>query len=235
MILRRIEGSRFSEVAPLWGGLTAVILGGGPSLTHEQIALVRRAREASTVRVIAVNDAYLLAPWADVQYAADEHWRKWHADGIDKPLLGLTAQDVRERWAGFTGQKCGIQSHCQCHDDAVHLLRNRDFPAITMGLSLDPRALVTGRNSGFQALNLAVLAGAKLIILLGFDGKPNEQGREHFHGGHPQPTPAAAYPLYRQAMSAAEREIEAAGVTVLNCSPGSAIDSFPKLSLEEAL
>jgi hypothetical protein len=235
MILRRIDGSRFSEVASLWGGLTAVILGGGPSLAREQVEMVRGAREAGTVRVIAVNDSYLLAPWADVQYAADEHWRKWHADGIDKPLLGLTAQDVRERWAGFPGQKGGIQSQYPCQDDAVHLLRNRDFPAITIGLSMDPGALVTGRNSGFQALNLAILAGAKRVILLGFDGKPNAEGREHFHGGHPKPTPAAAYPLYRQAMSAAENAIKAAGVTVLNCSPGSAIDSFPKADLEDAL
>jgi hypothetical protein len=236
MILRRIDGSRFSEVLPLWSGLTAVILGGGPSLTQDQVALVRRAREAGTVRVIAVNDAYLLAPWADVQYAADAHWHRWHTEGIAKPVLGLTAQDVRARWAGFAGQKCSIQNSGEpIADDAVHMLRNRDFPRHGVGLSLDPRALVTGRNSGFQALNLAVLTGAKRVILLGFDGKPNEQGKEHFHGGHPKPTPAAAYPLYRQAMSSAENAIEEAGVTVLNCSPGSEINSFPKVALEGAL
>lgn len=236
MILRRIEGSRFSEVLPLWGGLTAVILGGGPSLTHDQVALVLRAREASVVRVVAVNDAYLLAPWADVHYAADSHWHRWHTEGLDKPLLGLAAQDVRERWAGFAGQKCSIESSGgNITDHAVHMLRNRDFPNHGKGLSIDPRSLVTGRNSGFQAMNLAILARAARVILLGFDGAPAADGREHFHGGHPRPTPKEAYPYYRQAMSAAENEIAAAGVEVLNCSPGSAIDSFPKAPLEEAL
>ena len=235
MILRRIEGSRFSEVAPLWGGLTAVILAGGPSLTHEQVALVRGAREGSTVRVLAVNDAYLLAPWADVQYAADSQWHAWMQKGVAKPVLGLTAEDVRHRWASFAGQKCSIESSGRIEDDAVHLLRNKTFPNHSLGLSLDPRALVTGRNSGFQALNLAILAGAKLVILLGFDGQRSAEGKDHFHGGHPQPTPPAAYPLYRQAMSAAENAIKAAGVMVLNCSPGSAIDSFPKVALKEAL
>jgi hypothetical protein len=230
MILSRIEGSRFSEVAPLWKGEAVVILGGGPSLTPEQVALVRHVRDASgTLRVIAVNDAYLLAPWADVQYAADAHWHRWHSQGIERP--GLTAAEVAERWAGFAGQKCSIDSGDAIADPAVHILKI----AGQMGLSLDPRALMTGRNSGFQALNLAVLAGATRVILLGFDGKPSDDGRGHWFGEHPYPTRAAAYPLYRQAMSAAENSLIAAGVTVLNCSPGSVIDSFPKTLLEEAL
>jgi hypothetical protein len=43
------------------------------------------------------------------------------------------------------------------------------------------------------------------------------------------------YPLYRQAMSAAEHALQAQGVEVINCSPGSAIDSFPKMALEAVL
>jgi hypothetical protein len=104
-----------------------------------------------------------------------------------------------------------------------------------MGLSTDSRALVTGRNSGFQALNLAVLAGARRILLLGFDGKPAADGKAHWFGDHSRPTPVAAYPLYRQAMSAAENALAAAGVEVVNCSPGSAIDSFHKAALQEVL
>lgn len=236
MILRRIEGSRFSEVQPLWAGLTAVVIGCGPSLTKEQVALVGELRAAGEVRAVVVNDAYLLASWADVQYAADSHWHQWHQEGIAKPALKLSAEQVKERWASFAGQKCTIQnSGANVTDEAVHMLRNRSFPSHSMGLSLDPTALVTGRNSGFQAMNLAVLAGAKQIVLLGFDGAPAKDGREHFHGGHPRPTPVAAYPLYRQAMSAAENALAEAGVEVVNCSPGSAIDSFPKKALEDVL
>lgn len=234
MILRNIEGSRFSEVLPAWHGKRAFILACGASLTLEQVALVEAAREGAGV--IAVNDAYLVAPWADVHYAADSHWHQWHMDGIPKPTLGLTAEDVRKRWASFAGQKCTIQnSGANVMDPHVHMLRNRDYPNNGVGLSIDPFALVTGRNSGFQALNLAVLAGAKKIILLGFDGQPSAAGRDHFHGGHPRPTPPAAYPLYRQAMSAAENALLDLGVEVVNCSPGTAIDAFPKKRLEEVL
>lgn len=235
-ILHRNEADRFSRVLPAWQGLTAVLLGGGPSLSQQQVAQVRDAHVAGAVRVIAVNDAYLWAPFADMHYAADSHWHRWHTEGIEKPQLGLVANQVRERWATFAGQKCTIQnSGANVTDDAVHMLRNKTYPNHGMGLSLDPAELVTGRNSGFQALNLAILAGATRIILLGYDGQPAIDGKTHFSGPHPRPTPTAAYPLYRQAMSAAENAIEAAGVTVLNCSPGTGIDTFPKRVLDEAL
>lgn len=203
------------------------------------MAQVERARDAHDhhdVKCIAVNDTYLVAPWADVQYAADAAWHRWHTEGIAKPVLGLTAQEVRDRWASFAGVKCSIQDSGGAElDELVHIMRNRDHPARGRGLSLDPQMLVTGHNSGFQALNLAVLAGSKRIILLGFDGAPGRDGRDHFHGGHPRATSREAYSYYRQAMSAAENALIAAGVEVINCSPGSAIDSFPKRALEDVL
>ncbi len=235
MILKRLEASRFSEVLPAWSGHTAVIIAGGPSLTHSDVHRVREAHATcKDVRCIVVNDAYLLTPWADVHYAADSHWHKWHTDGIAR--LEYTPMQVAALWAEFAGQKCTIEnSGANVEDDTVHMLRNKTFPNHSNGLSLDPQALVTGRNSGFQALNLAVLAGAKRVILLGFDGQPARDGKAHWFGNHPRPTPEAAYPLYRQAMSAAENALLEAGVEVINCSPGSAIDAFPKRSLEQEL
>lgn len=231
MILRRIEG-RYSEVLPNWKGELAVIIGGGQSLTLEQVAQVKGAHDAQQARCVAVNDAYLWAPWADVQYAADPHWHRWHTEGIDKPRLGLSATDVRARWAAFAGQKCSIESGGSGKiPDNVHLLRNRDYPNHGLGLSTDQRALVTGRNGGFQALNLCALAGAARILLLGFDGKPGV----HWHGGHPITTPQDAYPEYRKAMSAAEDALIRMGVEVVNVTPGSAIDSFRKSTLAAEL
>jgi hypothetical protein len=236
MILRRIDGVRFSEVLPLWKGRTVVIIGGGPSITAAQIMVTQRAHAEGRANVIAVNDAFLIAPWADVQYAADSSWHKWMEQGLDKPALGLKAADVRERWATFRGQKCTIEnSGANVTDETVHMMRNRHFPHNGVGLSLDPRFLVTGRNSGFQSMNLAVLAGAARILLLGFDGKAGDNGKDHFHGGHPRPTPRDAYQHYRAAMTAAESALEDAGVEVVNCTPGSAIDSFPKREIGDLL
>jgi hypothetical protein len=236
VILRRLPDSRFSVVERKWEGETAVILGGGPSLTFLQIEKVHTAHLAGKVRCIAVNDTYLWAPWADVSYFADAQFWGWHSAGIDKPLLGLRAEHVRKRFAAFAGEKCSIGvvgnrlEDIKIEDEAVHVLKNNR--TTYQELSLDPQYLATaqGKNGGFQALNLAVLAGAKEIILLGFDGKPG-----HFHGGHPKPTPDHFYDAMRKGFSCAENAIKEAGIRVLNCSPGSALDNFPKMAIEEAL
>lgn len=238
MILERLRGERFSRVLPLWKGLTVALLGGGPSLTLEQFELAGEARHADRIRAIAVNDAYLLAPWADVHYAADAKWHRWHAEGIAKPLLHLSAAEVYGRWKAFPGQKCTIENaggHVVGED--VHVLRNRDIETGPhAGLSSDRGALATGRHGGFQALNLAILAGASKILLLGYDAKRGPDGATHFHGSHPITAPAeAAFAEFRRSFSAAQRDIEAAGVQVLNCSPNSSIETFPKMELQEAL
>ena len=66
-------------VPALWGSdETAVCLGGGPSLAPQQVDTVR-----GKARVVAVNDAYRLAPWADVLYVCDHKWWGWHPAALD--------------------------------------------------------------------------------------------------------------------------------------------------------
>lgn len=121
-------------------------------------------------------------------------------------------------------------------DGAVHLLRNKHFPHNGTGLSLDPEYLVTGSNSGFQALNLAILAGAKEVILIGYDGHtPKRSEPTHWFGDHPKREPDAVFPLYVKSFKAAAAAIKKAGVRVINCSPGSAINAFEKMELTDAL
>ena len=118
----------------------------------------------------------------------------------------------------------------------MHLLRNKNYPHNGTGLSLDPEYLVTGSNSGYQALNLAVLAGAKTIILIGYDGHTPKPGEKtHWFGDHPRREPDAVFPLYVQSFKAAAKAIKAAGVRVINCSPNSAIDVFEKMDITDAL
>lgn len=241
MILRRLPDSRFSVVERGWLGGTAVVIGGGPSLTPEQVELVRLSKhEGGVTGVIAVNDAYLMAPWADILYGADVRWWQWQEKGIPRPLIGLTAEQALIAYRAFPGQRCSIQHGdplvgTQITDDAVHLLRNKNFPDHGLGLSIDQGALVTGRNSGFQALNLATLAGVKRVLLLGIDGRFGVDGRSHWFGEHPSPMQPEVYEAMRKAFSAAEAAIIEIGVEVINCSPGSGIDSFPKQRLEECL
>lgn len=121
-------------------------------------------------------------------------------------------------------------------DPSVHILRNKHFPSHGTGLSLDGEYLVTGGNSGFQALNVAVLSGADRIVLIGYDSREPEHGQpSHFFGHHKIREPIHAYELYRKAMKDAAKAIKAAGVRIINCSPDSAINDFEKMELREAL
>lgn len=225
-ILRRVPNSNFSEVVRGWERETAVILGCGPSLTYYDVRKVEKWHDLGLGRCVAVNDAYLLAPFADVLYFADYRWWLWHVEGLDKPRLKLSAHQVRQSLDQFSGERCSMQSAARrVYDDRVHYLRNRDFPQHKNGLSLDPSYLVSGRNGGWQATNLAMLAGASVLALLGFDGVPARDGSTHFHDGHPAGSHPIAWSAIQASFLDAAPAVRKAGVRLLNCTPGSWIKS----------
>lgn len=104
------------------------------------------------------------------------------------------------------------------------------------GLALSPQTL-TGSNSGFAALNLAVQKGFKDIALLGFDFKW-DAGRSHFHEGYGQ-----RFNVDRQlgrwarAFDFVPGQLQALGVSVTNfVGPmGSRVKAFPTAPLSDLL
>ncbi len=236
-VLRFVPDDRpYSEARPVWRGRSTLIIGGGHSLTKEQIAAAEPLHEAGRLRVIAVNDSFLWCPWADILYAADSQWWQWTAAGTPKLGIGMSGAQVKERFESFQGERCSIQrAGANVHDPRVHKLRNYDHPHFGAGLSVNPRFLVTARNSGFQAINLAILAGSRHLILLGFDGIPSPTGKTHFFGDHPKIESLTVYEHFRRGMAAGEHAITATGTRVVNASPGTYYDNFPKMSIEQAL
>ena len=101
------------------------------------------------------------------------------------------------------------------------------------GLETTSDGVRTGRNGGYQAINLAVHLGVRRIILLGYDMR-HIDGRSHWHGGHPMPSKESTY---RNAMLPCFATLVAPlaerGIEVVNCTPGSALTAFPIMSLEE--
>ena len=75
------------SIAEDWIGETVVCIGGGPSLTLADVTSI-----AGKARVIAINDAYRMAPWADMLYACDLKWWRWH-DGAPYFLGEKWTQD----------------------------------------------------------------------------------------------------------------------------------------------
>ena len=64
---------------PDWRGRTVVCLASGPSLTPEDVDLVK----ASGHPVIVTNATFRLAPWADVLFGFDfKFWREYHDEAL---------------------------------------------------------------------------------------------------------------------------------------------------------
>lgn len=200
----------FSIVEKIWLGETVVILGGGSSLTREDVDFCR-----GKARVIAIKEAVQLAPWADALYAADYKYWSFYK-GVPE----------------FRGLKFAIEQTetppIEWPD--VQVLRNTG----EHGLELDPSGLRTGFNSGYQALNLAVHLGAARIVLLGFDCWRGPTGEQNWFGAHPNHT-QSPYPIFLQAFATIAEPLAEAGVDVVNASRFTVLTSFPRVPLEEAL
>lgn len=196
----------YATVTRSWHGETVVCIAGGPSLTQADVDACR-----GRARVIVINDGYRVAPWADVLYACDAGWFRWHVDGV----------------AAFAGLKYTITPAARRFAD-VQVLKDTGED----GLELDPTGLRTGRNSGYQAINLAVHFGASRILLLGYDMKRGN--KTHWFGDHPnrQHPPLASFvPFYQRLAPVLKKR----GVEVVNCSRETALGCFPRATITDAL
>lgn len=204
----------------LWPGSLVVIIAGGPSLTAAQVDACRdREWNGRRVRAIAINDGYRLASWADVLYFCDDKWWQWHA----KQLAG---------WQGIIARLAG-GAH-DFGDPRIKVLRNVG----RSGLCAERDGLMNGKNSGYQAINLAVHLGAKRIVLLGYDMQaPVVCGKlkTHWFGDHPGGTSPGVYREMLPWFDTLVGPLKQHGVDILNATPGSELRTFPRRALEEGL
>lgn len=199
----------YGSVPRQWPDATIVCLATGPSLTKDDAEYCR-----GRAVVVAIKNAIDLAPWADVLYGCGADTSKWwHRNGDAlKWFTGLrfTLDPKATQWAT--------------------LLRYTG----AAGLEMDPAALRTGKNSGYQAINLAVHLGAKKIVLVGYDMQVDATKGSHFFGEHPTKN-VPPVREFRPMFATLVEPLAAIGVSVINASRVSALETFPKMSLAEAL
>lgn len=195
-----------------WSG-RCIVAAPGPSLTEDVAALCRGER------VIAVNDAYRLLPWADFKYACDAAWWEIHRlnvlSGECWTSHGLSPKNDKRAIADRFG---------------LHVIAGED----RAGFSLNPARIHYASNSGFQAVNLAILFGADPIVLIGFDMRQID-GKSHFFGEHKAPLRGNAQFGQWCAKFAKAAEMLGGTPKIINATPGSALTCFPMMPLPEAL
>lgn len=184
-------------------GETIVCVATGPSLTDEDVQFCR-----GRARVIAIKQAVQLAPWADALYACDGKYWKYYAKELPQIPLRYGLDPGVARY-GTT-------------------LRNTG----ETGLELKPNGLRTGKNSGYQAINLAVHLGARRIVLLGYDLKIGASA--HFFGEHPWGgRPPVEH--FRPFFSTLVEPLKDLGIEIVNASRRTALTCFECTTITEAL
>lgn len=195
----------------MWEGETVCIIGGGPSLKGFDLTPTRGSK------VIAVNNAYEIAPWADLLFFADCSWWQWNRNAVlrDFPLdriIATATSDVKD----------------VNHERIKRLWRDRNK------WCEDPQK-VHGWDSGTMAVNLAYHLGAAKIVLFGFDMQPGKNGETQWHSKHKRRTAVSNYKdNFIPRLTGAVETLAKKGIPVVRCTePG--LECIPVLPVDVAL
>lgn len=204
------------KVEPYWQDKTAVIVGGGPSLSLAQIRHIAKARLGTKggVRVIAVNDSIFVAWFADWLHACDAQWWRWNIQSAFsfQGVKTSTENTVPPAWVDGYLKSTGIS-----------------------GFDEDPSCVRNGGNSGYQAMHIAMHAGVKKIILVGFDMQRGRSEESHWFGEHPDKIKNRYADQMIPYFPTLVPALQERGIDVFNATPGSALTTFPFRELSEVL
>lgn len=172
--------------------------------------------------VIAINNSWQLCPWAEALYGADPTW--WRSDRTPGPGFAGRRMTQDTNWRPGEAEALGLEV----------------WPSVEApGLSLAPPTIRRGGdeggggNSAFQAANIAVHEGAARVLLTGVDLTGTHWHGTHGEGLHnPEPGQMARW---GRGWALALPDFAAAGVELLNCTRGGALEEVPRRPLEEAL
>lgn len=156
---------------------------------------------------------------ADVLYAGDFLW--WKASHLPLAEKPTPSEFKGEKWT--------------CDHRAAEVYRaNRIKGANKPGLG--QQCIHLNGNSGYQAINLAYLFGARHIVLVGFDMKLGPNGEKHHHKDHPA-TCVQGQTFGQWLLQGARlaKDLEAHACDVVNCTADTALTCFRKSTLEKEL
>jgi hypothetical protein len=193
-----------------WPGETVFIVCGGPSVTQAEVDRLRGKR------VIVINTSFQRAPAADFLFFADARWWGEHRRQVTAEFKG--------RIVSATG---AVRNHL-----VLTLEKVKPPPA----LALKPHQVAMSRTSLAGAINLAVHLGATRIVLLGADMRAAANGKTHHYAApHKWPVKPGCWAEQMRELKAMAEPLKRLKVDVVNCSPVSLIDWWPKRTLDSVL
>ena len=207
----RGESRAFTERFPdgSWAGRRCFIVGGGPSLKGFDFGRLRGER------VIVVNKAFYDVPFADVMFAMDRSL-------LDRVTSGKLGENYRQAFETFPGVKLWLDLFGYSYPPSVYSLPAAGEIGWTKSLR---EGLCHGQNSGYGALNLAMVLGADPIYLLGYDCSKGPEGEKNYHDGYPSGGNPEALNIFKRAFEAGTALLNGKP-RIINLNPNSALRCF---------
>jgi hypothetical protein len=225
------------RVPRMWEDGDVWIIGGGPSMPKQfdipdQVIrnVVSGTSPASVYspymsflhdkHVVGINVAYKIGDWIDIVFFGDNNFFFEHKEDL----------------ARFPGLKMSCHSQVEPYSWVKYLEKDPKG----RGISDNPDMVCWNNNSGAAAISVAVNAGAKRVILLGFDMKLGEDKMQHWHDLYgkgecidQRRIQKLPFDRHLRSFMAVKADAKKRGVEILNCSPESMITEFPKFSMKE--
>lgn len=206
----------YDSLPRCYEGQTVFIIGGGPSVSRTNLKLIKDRP------VLGCNDAFRLGTWVDWNLFCDRRWWMWNWHDLEK-------WPNRERAICIVPQ---LLEERNCNWPWLKILRRDEA---RFGLSVEQDTLCWNRGCGGAAINAAYLLGASKIVLIGFDMRVVE-GKHNYHDHHkkeerPQIYQGSMIPFLKPMADA----MKVTGLQIANATPGSAMNLFPVVRLEELL
>lgn len=197
---------------PLWRERDAVVIGGGPSLKEFPWAVLDDSM------TVGCNAAYVLGP---------ETCKVCVFGDYSSFFL-----PHRQRLATFRGP---VFTNCRRLQNS-HIPWLWTLPRVETGLHFD--ALGWNGCTGWAAINLTLLLGARRVLLLGFDMLPPVRGSENWHKHHTRVCDGRMIARYVKQFGAVLRDWKAkfADRELINVTNKSGLDAYaelPRLSVQE--
>lgn len=181
----------------------ALIIGGGVSVNEFPVGDF-----VSKYFTLGVNDSFLLDKDIDVCWFGDAPW----------------FESRLEKLLEFKGEVWTCHSSFHDHPTVKYVPKGK-----AMGIDLN--RISWNRNSGASAINLAVLMGAKKILLAGFDLKLGKEGQANWHNNYnrsPFENMEEQYKRWDMAFKVVSVDAQKYGIEIINLNQDSALEYFPK-------
>jgi len=203
----------------MWKGQTVFVIGGGPSVNTTSLDLIQHRP------VIGVNSAFRLGSWVDVCFFGDGRWLNHERKALldyKGLLVGLHPFHDKYKITRHDGLDIRLMKGC----------------VKKMGFAGNPGELCWNRSSGGAAIDLAKHTGAKTIVLIGYDMKKvngYHNWHNHYDVWYKDVRGRNPHRAHIRGITSLYQQARRSKINIINATPGSAITSFPIMTLEDFL